>query len=85
MLGGLTAQGANIEGPGHIRAHTDLQSWIGEMNGSDSERVKQLCNLFSEHGLPCVPSTEIKKQIWCKLLYNLAVSPMSTLTDLSLR
>ena len=27
----------------------------------------------------------IRKQIWCKLLYNLAVSPMSTLTDLSLR
>ena len=27
----------------------------------------------------------LRKQIWCKLLYNLAVSPMSTLTDLSLR
>merc|ERR1712241_1361109 len=36
-------------------------------------------------GLPCEASMEIKKQIWCKLLYNLAVSPMSTLTDLSLR
>jgi len=85
VLGGLTAQGANIEGPGHIRAHTNLTTWVGEMDGKDSPRVRQLCELFSGHGLPCEASLEIKKQIWCKLLYNLAVSPMSTLTDLSLR
>ena len=85
VLGGLTAQGANIEGPGHIRAHTNLTTWIGEMDGVNSSRVQQLVKLFSEHGLPCQASLEIKKQIWCKLLYNLAVSPMSTITDLSLR
>jgi len=85
VLGGLTAQGANIEGPGHIRAHTHLPTWIGEMDGKSSSRVAQLCSLFSEHNLPCQESQEIRKQIWCKLLYNLAVSPMSTLTDLSLR
>merc|ERR1711874_1807 len=85
VLGGLTAQGANIEGPGHIRAHTNLTTWIGEMDGTDSQRVADLCQLFSEHGLPCQASNEIRKQIWCKLLYNLAVSPMSTLTNLSLR
>ena len=48
-------------------------------------QVQQLCALFTSHGLPCEASGEIRKQIWCKLLYNLAVSPMSTLTDLSLR
>jgi len=85
VLGGLTAQGANIEGPGHIRAHTNLQTWIGEMDGQPSSRVSQLCALFTGHNLPCEESAEIRKQIWCKLLYNLAVSPMSTLTDLSLR
>ena len=85
VLGGLTAQGANVEGPGHIRAHTDLASWLGEMDGEDTERVRQLCQLLTQHGLPCEASQQIRKQIWCKLLYNLAVSPMSTLTDLSLR
>merc|ERR1712038_2234820 len=48
-------------------------------------RGTQLCELFSAHNLPSEESLEIRKQIWCKLLYNLAVSPMSTLTDLSLR
>ena len=43
------------------------------------------CQLLTQHGLPCEASQQIRKQIWCKLLYNLAVSPMSTLTDLSLR
>jgi len=85
VLGGLTAQGSNVEGPGHIYAHTNLTTWIGEMSGVSSDRVASLCSLFSSHGLPSEPSGEIKKQIWCKLLYNLAVSPMSTLTDMSLR
>ena len=85
MLGGLTAQGANVEGPGHIRAPPDLTTWVGEMEAGKTDRLTQLCSLFSQHGLPCEASLEIRKQIWCKLLYNLAVSPMSTLTDLSLR
>ena len=77
VLGGLTAQGANIEvnifiiismtmsvkccqGPGHIRAHTALTTWIGEMGGEASERVAELCGLFSDHGLPCEASSEIR-------------------------
>jgi len=85
VLGALTAQGANVEGPGHIYAHTNLFTSIGEMTGEKTDRVNSLCSLFSKHGLPCEPSQEIRKQIWCKLLYNLAVSPMSSLTDMSLR
>ena len=68
-----------------VRAHTNLTTWLGEMEAGLTDRVRELCALFSRHGLPCEASLEIRKQIWCKLLYNLAVSPMSTLTDLSLR
>ena len=32
VLGGLTAQGANVEGPGVIRNHAELPSYIGEMS-----------------------------------------------------
>ena len=50
----------HCQGPGHIRAHTALTTWIGEMGGEASERVGQLCRLFSDHGLPCEASSEIR-------------------------
>ena len=62
-------QGANVEGPGHIRAHTDLTTWIGEMDGTESERVTQLCQLFTQHGLPSQASNEIRKQVTIVLVF----------------
>ena len=37
VLGGVTAQGASIEGPGCIRSYADLPSQIGEMEGGASD------------------------------------------------
>jgi len=85
VLGGLTAQGASIEGPGVVRNHAELPSWIGEMSGQQSERVTHLAKVFSEHGLPTEVSGDIRKQIWMKLFANVAVSPMSSLTDMTHR
>lgn len=84
VLGGLTAQGANMEGPGIVRNHAELPSWIGEMSGKQSERVDKLCKIFSAHGLPTHPSENIRKQIWNKLFANIAISPMSGVTNLSI-
>ena len=85
VLGGLTAQAANIEGPGIVRNHAELPSWIGEMSGGQSERATKLCRIFSDNGIPTDPSQDIKKRIWNKLFANLAVSPMSGITDLQVR
>lgn len=84
VLGGLTAQGANMEAPGIVRNHAELPSWIGEMSGKQSERVEKLCKIFSDHGLPTHPSENIRKQIWNKLFANIAISPMSGVTNLSI-
>ena len=73
VLGGLTAQGANIEGPGVVRNHAELPSWIGEMDGKPSARVEHLCEVFTAHGLPTEMSGDIRKQIWLKLFANVAV------------
>jgi len=84
VLGGLTAQGANMEGPGIVRNHAELPSWIGEMSGEQSNRVDRICGILSDHGLPTHPSQNIRKQIWNKLFANIAISPMSGITNLSL-
>lgn len=85
VLGGLTAQAANMEGPGIVRNHAELPSWIGEMSGGQSERVTKLCQVFTDNGIPTDPSQDIKRRIWNKLFANIAVSPMSGITNLQIR
>ena len=48
VLGGTTTQAANILGPGHIKNHAGLPSWIGEYDeGGMSERVKDVAETFT--------------------------------------
>ncbi len=84
VLGGLTAQGANIEAPGVVRNHAELPSYIGEMSGGVSERVRQIAALLSKHGLPTEASENIRLDIWRKLMANIAISAVSGITGLNI-
>lgn len=84
VLGGLTAQGANIEAPGVVRNHAELPSYIGEMSGGVSERVRQIAALLSKHGLPTEASENIRQDIWRKLMANIAISAVSGITGLNI-
>ena len=84
VLGGLTAQGANIEAPGIVRNHAELPSYIGEMSGGISERVRQIASLLSSAGLPTEASENISQDIWRKLMANIAISAVSGITGLNI-
>ena len=84
VLGGVTAQGASIEGPGRIRSYADLPSQIGELAGGVSERATAIARAFSEHGLETTPSAHIRHDIWKKLMVNVGVSAMSGVTNLTI-
>ena len=84
VLGGLTAQGANVEGPGVIRNHAELPSYIGEMAGGVSERTTDIAALLSTAGLPTEPSENIRLEIWRKLMANIAISAVSGITGLNI-
>ena len=84
VLGGVTAQGASIEGPGRIRSYADLPSRIGELQGGVSERATAIAHAFSEHGLETTPSDHIRHDIWKKLMVNVGVSAMSGVTNLTI-
>ena len=81
VLGGVTAQGASIEGPGCIRSYADLPSQIGQMEGDVSERATAIARVFSEHGLETTPSRHVRHDIWKKLMVNVGVSAMSGITN----
>jgi len=84
VLGGLTAQGANVEGPGVIRNHAELPSYIGEMSGGISERVTEIAETLSGAGLPTEASASIRQDIWRKLMANIAISAVSGITGLNI-
>ena len=84
VLGGLTAQGANIEGPGIVRNHAELPSYIGEMAGGISKRTKEIAAVLSANGLPTEPSENIRLDIWRKLMANIAISAVSGITGLNI-
>ncbi len=84
VLGGLTAQGANIEAPGVVRNHAELPSFIGEMKGGVSGRTRALASAFCAHGLPTEASGNIRHDIWKKLMANIGVSGTSAAPNLTL-
>lgn len=84
VLGGLTAQGANIEGSGVVRNHAELPSYIGEMAGGVSDRVTAISDALSASGLPTSPSEHIRQDIWRKLMANIAISAVSGITGLNI-
>jgi len=84
VLGGLTAQGANIEAPGVVRNHAELPSYLGEMAGGVSERVRQIAEVLTGGGLPTEASDNIRQDIWRKLMANIAISAVSGISGLNI-
>lgn len=85
VLGGVTAQGAAIEGPGVVRNFSDLPSHIGEMGGGLSERVQRIAAAFEGAGLQTSASADIRHTIWKKFLANIAVSTTSAVANLTIK
>jgi 2-dehydropantoate 2-reductase len=83
VLGGLTAQGAVVVEAGVIRNFGDLPSYIGEFGGGLSERAVAIADAFTRHRLPTLPSANIKKEKWQKLLGNVALGAVSAATDMT--
>ena len=82
VLGGTTTQASNVLGPGHIKNHAALPSWIGEYDGGMSDRVKDLAETFTAHNLETIAVPDIKKRKWMKLFALTAIGPLSSIFDL---
>ena len=82
VLGGTTTQTSNVLGPGHVKNHAALPSWIGEYDGGMSDRVKDLAETFTAHNLETIAVPDIKKRKWMKLFALTAIGPLSSIFDL---
>ena len=84
LLGCVVYPAAEIAEPGVIRHIEGDRFPLGELDGSESERVKKIAEVLIGAGFkaPVLPS--IRSEIWLKLWGNLTFNPISALTHSTL-
>jgi 2-dehydropantoate 2-reductase len=83
ILGGRTFAGGSVLGPGHVIANTTgKQTYIGELDGTTTERVNRIAEEFKRAGLLITVSSNIVGIMWDKLLVNVATGALCGITKL---
>ena len=84
IVGCVVYPAATIVEPGIIRHEEGNRFSIGELDGSSSSRCKELAAAIGSSGLRAPVRSNIRQEIWVKLLGNLAFNPVSALTKASM-
>lgn len=79
MLVGLTYNSATVLGPGQVEQAGSGTTFLGELDGTMSERLNDVAAVFEKAGLEVTPSADILKQIWSKLALNVCTLPTASL------
>jgi 2-dehydropantoate 2-reductase len=79
-IGCVVYAGTELEAPGVVRHLEGTRFTIGEPNGTLSHRCKQFSDAMIEGGLKCPVESEVRDEIWVKLMGNVAFNPLSALT-----
>ena len=84
IVGCVVYPAATIVEPGIIHHEEGNRFSIGELDGSSSSRCKELAAAIGSAGLRAPVRSNIRQEIWVKLLGNLAFNPVSALTKASM-
>jgi 2-dehydropantoate 2-reductase len=79
-IGCVVYPACRIASPGVIEHVSGNRFALGEPGGAKSERVKDLAGALREGGLKALVKTDIRSELWVKLIGNLAFNPLSVLT-----
>jgi 2-dehydropantoate 2-reductase len=80
IIGGVVHASGHIAQPGYVRQSGGMLYPIGELDGTVTERISQLSQAFERAGLNAPVEPVIRRNIWRKLVNNLALNPVSALT-----
>lgn len=80
-IGCVVYAGTELEAPGVVHHLEGTRFTIGEPNGSKSERCTRFSQAMIAGGLKCpVETSELRNEVWTKLMGNVAFNPVSALT-----
>ena len=84
LIGCVVWPATRLVEPGVIEHVEGTRFTIGELDGSRSERCRAIAAALLKAGLKCPVSPHIRREIWLKLLGNVAFNPLSALTRATL-
>ena len=84
LLGCIAYPAAAIAEPGVIRHIEGNRFPIGELDGSNSERVQKIFAALTEAGFKSRVLDDVRSEIWLKLWGNMTFNPISALTHSTL-
>lgn len=84
IIGCVVYPAAELAAPGWVRHIEGNRFPLGELDGSESDRVARLAALFVAAGLKAPVLTDIRAEIWLKLWGNLSFNPISALAHSTL-
>ena len=84
VIGCVVYPSTEIVEPGVVQHLEGTRFAIGEPDGSKSERCRRLAQSLIDAGLRCPIRTNIRHDIWVKLMGNVAYNPISALTRATL-
>ncbi|HMK72582.1 MAG TPA: 2-dehydropantoate 2-reductase, partial [Myxococcaceae bacterium] len=84
VIGSIIYPAAELVAPGVIRHIEGDRISVGEIDGSDTERLRALVQLLRRAGFRVRVSSDLRSEIWVKLWGNCTFNPISALTHATL-
>ncbi len=84
VIGCVVYPATDLVAPGVVRHVEGDRFSLGELNGSQTDRILALSTTLSRAGLKAPVQVKIRDELWVKLLGNAVFNPMSALTRATL-
>ena len=84
IIGCVVYPACEMAAPGVVQHIEGNRFPVGELDGSETPRVKAIAELFKNAGLKSPVLNKIRDEIWLKLWGNLTFNPISALTQATL-
>ncbi|MFZ6778610.1 2-dehydropantoate 2-reductase [Undibacterium sp. Ji83W] len=84
VIGCIIYPACEIIAPGVIKHIEGNRFSLGEIDGSDTPRIRELADALRQAGFKVPISSDIRSEIWLKLWGNLSFNPISALTHATL-
>ncbi len=82
VVGGVTSYGSLLVKPGEIEFTGKGKTYVGEMDGRLSPRIREIERIFRKAGIDTVSVDNIREKIWEKLIINSAINPLTAVSRL---
>jgi 2-dehydropantoate 2-reductase len=80
IVGCVVHVAAEVRAPGEVHHTGGRRLILGELDDSASARLHRVCDALDAAGFDTVRSTDIRLDVWTKLIGNLSFNPIAALT-----